>query len=127
MEFFKTKLFKEMFSFLIIGLFSSLTYVLFSSVSLLVLEFPRWICASIGFTFGTLVSYFGNSYLTFQKELTKTQFTKFLIVTGFGYFLGIIIWEIANYFEGPWWLGMTLTVLIVPWINFLGHKIWTYK
>jgi len=83
--------------------------------------------ALIAFCTGTIISYIGNTLVTFRVPMSRTSFIKFSVVVLIG--LGInqaIAYGLSQL--GAHYILIAITVfIVVPIINFAGHSLFTYR
>ena len=86
------------------------------------------VSASIaGFFFGTLVSYVGNSALTFNAKQGADTLWRFVVVTLVGFGLNTLLTGLVSAVGLHYGFGVALVLTTVPVFNYLGHHFWTYR
>lgn len=112
--------------FLVVGIVSSLGYVVTMAVCVGSLGWRPTGGAVAAFAAGTLVSYLGNTCWTFGAAPTPRNLVRFSIVVAVGLLLNVAIaWSLEQL--GLHHLIISLAVLtVVPIFNFVGHRFWTY-
>jgi putative flippase GtrA len=82
--------------------------------------------AVCGFVLGVIVSYSGNTLWVFRTKPTTQNMAKFSIVT----IAGLIVNMCMAYMLERMHVRPIMTVIIifatVPFLNYLGHRIWTF-
>lgn len=112
--------------FLVVGIVSSLGYVVTMAVCVDALGWRPTGGAVAAFAMGTLISYLGNTWWTFDATPTSRNLLRFSMVVAIGLLINVAI---ASSFEqlGLHHLIISLAVLgVVPVFNFAGHRFWTY-
>lgn len=79
----------------------------------------------IGFSFAFCVSYLLQSLFVFQKSLTLKNAGRFFIVQFCALLLSQLISGLLP--DTNSYLRVLLVVLMIPFITYLIHQIWTYK
>jgi putative flippase GtrA len=114
-------------SFAAVGLVSSGGYVATLTVGVEKLAFPVVVSAFLAFCVGTLVSYIGNTLLTFRASMGGSTLWRFLSVVTIGMALNQAI-AYALDRMGAHYLFVALTVfVIIPAFNFAAHSAFTYR
>jgi putative flippase GtrA len=110
-----------------VGLGSSLGYFLAMSVCVDVIFLPVVVAAFVAFCVGTLISYIGNTFLTFRASHNLSTFARFLVVV----FAGLLVNQAIAYSldrAGVHYTWISLVVfIVVPLVNFIGHSLFTYR
>jgi putative flippase GtrA len=110
-----------------VGLISSLGYFASMSICIEVLRFPVFGAAFVAFCIGTLISYLGNTVLTFRGSLNSATLARFLIVVLVGMAVNQAIAAGLDTI-GVHYVFIALTVfVVVPVFNFIGHSLFTYR
>ncbi len=110
-----------------IGLLSSACYfaVMMVCVDLLGLGVVK--AAFLAFIVGTIISYFGNTFFTFNERMTARTATRFLLIVLVGMGLNLLIAHLLD-LAGFHYALIALTVFTaVPALNYIGHRFWTYS
>ena len=79
-----------------------------------------------GFIAGTFVSYFGNTLFSFGVRPTASNSVKFWIVTLVGLGLNLLLAFVCQHLGVPPLATALSIFIIVPVLNYLGHRFWTY-
>ncbi|MFC1458345.1 GtrA family protein [Microvirga arabica] len=110
-----------------VGLLSSLGYFASMSICIEVLRFSVFGAAFVAFCIGTLISYLGNTLLTFRGSLNSATLARFLVVVMTGMVVNQVIAFGLNAI-GAHYVFIALTVFaVVPIFNFIGHSLFTYR
>jgi len=121
------KLLRQICSFAIIGLVSSAAYLGTMSLSVDVLRLSVAVAAFLAFCVGTMISYLGNTLLTFRATMTGVVLGRFLLVVLIGMVLNQIIALLLNSASVHYVLIAATVFVVVPAFNFIGHTLFTYR
>jgi putative flippase GtrA len=113
--------------FLAVGLVSSGSYAVTLALCIERLEWSVLAAAFAAFCVGTLVSYGGNSLLTFAQPMTKATFMRFTAVVLVGMALNQTTAYVLDRLGAHYLLIALAVFLIVPLVNFVGHSLFTYR
>lgn len=120
-------LLKRAFRFGVVGVVSSLFYVLTMAAMVDGLGTSATLGAFAAFLVGTAISYAGNTVWSFEARASAGNAGRFLAVTLVGLGLNMLIaWGLEA--AGFHYLLIALVILVVvPVFNFIGHHSWTYR
>lgn len=111
----------------VIGVFSSLAYVLTMAAFVDGLHVSVLMGAVVAFFVGAIVSYVGNTLWTFSAPLHGVTLVRFLIVTGLGFLINCALAYGLERMALHHLLISLIILTIVPVFNYLGHAWWTYR
>lgn len=118
---------RELGGFLLSGICSSAVYALVLDRAVLWLDFGVVLATVLAFIISTSVSYLLNARLSFKGKAQDGSFSKFLAVTLVGFALNLLIMSLVLHAGGGHRIGIVLVLFVVPPINFLGHKLWSFR
>ncbi len=118
---------KAVISFALVGITSSLVYMAILTVLSVELGWRSTPSIVVAYAVGTMVSYAGSGIFAFQKKMTGSNLTKFLVVVGLSFIVNIIISEVLSPLGVHTVLIGAINVVVVGVFNFLCHKYWTFK
>jgi putative flippase GtrA len=113
--------------FVAVGLISSIAYAATMALCIERFEWSILAAALAAFCTGTLVSYAGNSLLTFAQPMTPATFARFTVVVLLGLALNQAIAYSLDRLGAHYLLIAMAVFLIVPVANFIGHSLFTYR
>ncbi|HEV2602665.1 MAG TPA: GtrA family protein [Microvirga sp.] len=113
--------------FLAVGLVSSASYAATLTLGIERLGWSVLAAAFAAFCVGTVVSYGGNTLLTFAQPMTKATFVRFIAVVLVGMALNQVIAYALDRLGAHYLLIALAVFLIVPLVNFVGHSLFTYR
>lgn len=118
---------RRLLSFIGVGVGSSACYLATLSILTDMLSYSVFVSAFFAFCVGTLVSYLGNTFLTFRAAASGSSFMKFLAVVLLGLgFNQVIAYGLGK--MGVHYVFIALAVfIVVPAVNFIGHSVFTYR
>lgn len=122
-------MFKQLISFGLIGVISTLTHVGTLVVLVEWFHLPPMLATTVGFVLAVVVSYGLNYRYTFAAEGSHARyFPKYATVSVGGFLLNTLIMYTTTHIL-EWWylLGQMVTLLIVPVFNFLCNRYWTFE
>ncbi len=83
----------------------------------------------IGYAVGIIISFWGQSCVTFRVECnTWGQVARFIVLSVAGLLFSYWSVEFAVYFfkVRPLW-GTVATCLVIPWFSFVAMKFWVFR
>lgn len=112
--------------FLIVGVISSLGYVVVMTMSVAHFGWRPTLGAVLAFVAGTVISYVGNTRWTFQSSVTSRNLARFSAVIAAGFILNVVMaWSLEQL--GLHHIFISLVILVtVPIFNYFCHRFWTY-
>ncbi len=126
-RFLKSPLCRQLLTFGIVGFASSAGYALTQSALIEVMAWHPVMAALIAFCVGVVVSYTGNSLLTFKAPMSGRTLQRFVLVTGIGMMLNLALVAAVEALGWHYAIGILIVLCIVPIFNFLGHRFWTFS
>ncbi len=82
---------------------------------------------AIGFVAGTLMAWFANSRLTFREPLRAATLARFTAVRLLALVLNLGIMQGTLWMGFPYGVGIAATLVLLPPVNFLLHRLWTFR
>lgn len=115
--------------YIVVGLLGTATHLSLLYFTVEFFLFSPLLGSSIAFVWVVIQSYLLNKNWTFENDKKHSStLPRYLIVSGIG-FLGnfLMMYVLLNIF-GLWYmLAQILTALVIPVINFLLNKHWTFS
>jgi len=118
---------RQIFSFGLVGSVSAATYAAIQAGAIELAGIPVLPAALLAFAAGTMVSWIGNSLVTFRVSLAGRTAWRFIVVTGLGMGLNLGIVAAVETVGLHYGVGIVLVLCTVPAFNFLGHRLWTFR
>jgi putative flippase GtrA len=117
---------RRFMTFLAVGGFSAVAYVATMAVVVDLIGASAVAGAIAAFLIGTVLSYAGNTWLSFGAAPNAGNAARFLVVVLVGLGLNwLMAWTMER--MGFHHLAIALIILTtVPIINFVGHEFWTF-
>lgn len=118
---------RRLLTFVLVGAVSSAFYL---ATMAAMVEFARWTVPSAAlaaFAVGTLVSYVGNTHLTFGVSMNRRIFARFLLITGIGMASNQAIAVGLDRVGAHYVIISAVVFVLVPACNYLGHVSFTYR
>lgn len=122
--------FEQFFRFAIVGVFNTLSDLLLYTFLTRILGLYYLVANPISFITITSFSYFVNKRVTFRDDQphSKTQYMKFVVVTGFGLVWStLLLFLFVHFFHWHDLVGKLFAVGIVMFWNFGMNKFWTFR
>jgi putative flippase GtrA len=84
---------------------------------------------ALGYCVAAGVSFLGHFHWTFGKRANHASaLARFLMVLAGGYLTTSAIMHVAiSWFGTPFWMALTLVVLVVPGLSWLSNRYWAFK
>lgn len=79
------------------------------------------------FTTATIFSYISNTFWSFRKKHSTTVMYRFALVSMVGLIISSNIAAAADHFHINKYVTFFCLICILPFVNFILHKFWTYK
>lgn len=120
--------FSQLVSYGIIGVFGTLIHTGTLWFFVEYLNLNPLSSSIIGFTLSLLISYFLNTKYTFKTKSKRATFVRYCYVSIFGLIINLLILSYFQYYlDGKYMTGQFLAIVIVPVVNFIFNKFWTFK
>ncbi|MGY3685594.1 GtrA family protein [Vibrio coralliilyticus] len=113
--------------FLLVGLTSTLTYLIISMGMVKVLETNPSVANTIGYIVSTSISYGLNSIWSFKTKVGLDSLFRFVFVSLSSIAIVVTISELVTYLELNHIFSVLLILLVIPVLNYLMHKNWTFQ
>jgi putative flippase GtrA len=114
-------------SFGAVGVLSSAGYVVTLSLGVEKLGFSVLVSALLAFGVGTLISYVGNTLVTFRMTLAGSTAWRFLAVVGIGMVLNQAIAFGLDRLGAHYLVIAAAVFVVIPAFNFVAHSAFTYR
>jgi putative flippase GtrA len=84
---------------------------------------------ALGYCVAAGVSFLGHFHWTFGRRANHAgAFARFLVVVAGGYLASSAIMHVAiAWFHVPFWMALTLVLLVVPGLSWLTSRYWALK
>ncbi|MGQ0620577.1 MAG: GtrA family protein [Panacagrimonas sp.] len=112
--------------FVAVGLAATACHVVVASLSIEWAGLHPGLANGLAYVCATALSYVLNTTWTFGSQAGLANLLRFLSVTGAGGLLSVVLAGLAARYGYPYWSGIALVVMVVPALNYLGHRYWTY-
>jgi putative flippase GtrA len=118
----------EVSRFTVVGILATLTYLIASN-AMMFLAGMNPVIASVGaYLLGMIVSFFGQSRITFRVgQVSLSHYYRFAVLSFFGLlfsYLSVIL--VVDYFgQHPFWATIA-TVVIIPAASYVIMKVWVF-
>ena len=80
-----------------------------------------------GYCIAVLVSFFGHSRFSFEKEIKRDYFLRFLVINTVIFLVSNTVAFVLDFFQVNSYLGVFVTVGILLPLSFLTHKFVTFR
>lgn len=114
--------------FSVVGIGATLTYLLVSNLLISLDAVPAAVASLLAYLAGMLVSYLGQSRLTFRVDRhPPAQLARFCVLSIAGIAISYATVAIAEHGLGvaPFW-GTVATVVLVPLLSFVLMRAWVF-
>ena len=120
-------LIKRAMRFAVTGLFVTALHALVAVLFInYVLPLPP-LANGVAFAVATVVSYVLNTTWSFSSRLHGRTLLRFLLVSGAGFFLAMLVAWAAQMAGLHYMLGIGAVALTIPAFTFVLHNFWTYR
>lgn len=120
-------LLRQILTFGLVGGLSAATYAATQTIAIEAGGVAVLPAALLAFAAGTLVSWIGNSLVTFRAPLRGRTAARFVVVTALGMALNLGIVAVVDTAGLHYAIGIAIVLCSVPIFNFLGHRLWTFR
>lgn len=128
-QIFRTSALRQFVLFAAVGGIATITHAAIAFAAHQYLNHPPLLANLIGYAFAFLISYYGNSKITFKKRIMNgRQFSRFMAVS-----LVILAMNQATVFVLVTILTLSFTValipivMLVPLFSFAASKLWAFS
>jgi len=121
------KIAKQATVFAIIGIAATLCHTTIAASSVYMFNFNLIQANTIGYLLAVPISYFGHSLYSFNKAITIRTFIIFFSNNTVLFICTIITSFILEQTNINAYLGILITVILLPIISFIVHKFMTFK
>jgi putative flippase GtrA len=123
----KSLLLRQLARFVCSGLVSTLTHVVVALSAIEILLFSSVIANLCGYVLATSVSYCLHTAWSFSRQLQRTYFSRFIVVSLLGGAEAVLLAAVCEISGLPSVAGTLVVVVCVSITTFLGHRNWTYR
>ncbi len=112
--------------FAVVGIASTFIHVI---VAILIIEKMHWhpsIANGIAFITANFFSYTANTFWSFNAKIGMRTWYRFFTVSFVALLLAMAISWLVLTAGGSYLLGTILVVMVVPFISYIGHQVFTY-
>ncbi len=115
--------------YLVVGVLGTLTHLSLLYITVEFLTFSPILGSSLAFIWVVLQSYLLNRNWTFQSDKAHiTTLPRYIVVSVAGFLTNLLIMFVMVNVLGLWYmLAQTVTILVIPALNFLLNKYWTFS
>ena len=113
--------------FAIVGITATFIHVMLAMFFIQQIHWHPSIANGMAFIAANLFSYAANTRWSFESKMSVKSWRRFLAVSFLAWVLTISISWLVQSQGGHHILGITLVVLLIPPLSYIGHKIYTYK
>ena len=118
---------RQLVVFGIVGVTATLTHYLVALFCHEVLGINLYLCNLLGYTSAVTVSYFGHGRFTFQVNLNRQIFRRFVLVSVTTFLASeCILAALEQALRLPHRLSLAVVVLTIPLITFILSKMWVF-
>ncbi|MBN6150371.1 GtrA family protein [Xanthomonas sp. AmX2] len=119
--------YRQVLTFGLVGVVSSLTYLLVIALCASWLGWRNTPSVIVGYAVGTIVSYVGSGVFAFRRKMSGASLVKFLIVVGLSFGMNVLVSEVLSPMGVDAVMVGVVNVVLVGVFNFLCHKFWTFR
>lgn len=119
--------YRQVLTFALVGVVSSLTYLLVIAICASGLGWANTPSVISGYLVGTVVSYLGSGVFAFRKKMSGTSLARFLVVVGASFGMNVLVSEVLSPMGVDAIMVGMVNVVLVGVFNFLCHKFWTFR
>lgn len=116
-------------SFVAIGICATVSYFIVSNGLIILTQIPAPMASVVGYCTGIIVSFFGQSRITFLVTRNNWgQFVRFLVMSLIGAFLSYEIVYLTSFKLGldPIW-GTIMICVTIPLFSFVSMRYWVFQ
>lgn len=115
--------------YIVVGILGTATHLALLYLTVEFFLFSPLIGSSTAFIFVVIQSYILNRNWTFQSEKSHTStLPRYLIVSGVGFLSNFLLMYFMVNVLGIWYMtAQILTALVIPIMNFLLNRYWTFS
>lgn len=117
---------KQFGKFILVGLVTALADIAVMK-ALLHMQFPAWICATMGFLVGLIVNYVLHTLVTFESRISFQRLGRFLIVILVNYGLTLVCVQFGLSSLDSAMLGKIISLPLVAVNGFLLSRFWVFR
>lgn len=110
----------------LIGLLSTVVHVMTVTALVEALALPPVPANGLAFVVASLFSFRANGRYTFGQAASWPRFVRFLGVALVGLLLAVGASSLAEALQWHYRVGVLLTVLLLPALTYLAHRLWTW-
>jgi len=113
--------------FAMVGVATTLIHV---TVAVGIIEGKQWhpsIANGVAFVVANLFSYAANTHWSFEAKMSMYSWYRFVTVSLVSGLLTVAISWLVAAAGGPYLLGILLVITVIPTLNYLGHRYFTYR
>jgi putative flippase GtrA len=119
--------YRQVLTFALVGVVSSLTYLLVIGICATGLGWRNTPSVILGYLVGTIVSYVGSGVFAFRQKMSGPSLARFLIVVGLSFGMNVLVSEVLSPMGVDAIMVGVVNVILVGVFNFLCHKFWTFR
>lgn len=119
----------EVSRFTFVGILATLTYLVAANVMILLVDIDPVIASVVAYFLGMIVSFFGQSRITFKiGQASLSHYYRFAVLSFFGLlfsYLTVIV--IVDYLGQHAFWATVATVVVIPVANYVIMKVWVFE
>ncbi|WP_430390449.1 GtrA family protein [Dyella sp. 20L07] len=119
--------YRQVLTFALVGVISSLTYLLVIGLCAFGLGWRNTPSVILGYVAGTVVSYVGSGVFAFRQRMSGASLARFLVVVGASFGMNVLVSEVLSPMGVDAIIVGMVNVVLVGVFNFLCHKFWTFR
>ena len=119
--------YRQVLTFGLVGVVSSLTYLLVIAICALGLGWRNTPSVIVGYVVGTVVSYIGSGVFAFRQRMSGANLARFLVVVAASFGMNVLVSEVLSPLGVDAVVVGVVNVVLVGVFNFLCHKFWTFR
>lgn len=115
--------------YIVVGVLSTLTHLTLLYILVEFFQLSPLPASSIAFIWVVLQSYWLNRTWTFRSDRNHlSSLSRYIVVSLVGFFSNLAIMYFMLSVGGLWYMAaQTVTILVIPLINYLLHRYWTFS
>lgn len=119
--------FRQLSVFSVVGVLATLNHTLVASLVIYVFSTGATVANTLGYCFSVPISYYGHTRYSFNSHFSMSGFFRFFFVNSWLFGIALIISLLIDYFSVNPYMGVFVTVIVIPVSSFLVHKFYTFK
>lgn len=117
---------RSLWRFVVVGVAVTLLHALLATGLIVFRHWSPTLAHALAFGVANQFSYLGNTCWSFEQRPDWKNWQRFIGVSFFSWLLTLLIVSLVARLGGHHLLGTTLVLTVVPAMNYLGHRAYTY-